>query len=97
MGEDRAGLEAEVVGALVVDRRAGHVGGHQVGRELDAVEAQPGDRGERARHQRLGEAGDALDQDVPVGQQAEQDELERLALADHRPLDLVEDPRRAVA
>ena len=44
-----------------------------------------------ARDQRLREAREVLDQDVPVGEQAEQDELERLALADDRALDLGED------
>ena len=47
---------------------------------------------ERARDQRLREAREVLDQDVAVGEQAEQDELERVALADDGPLDLVEHP-----
>ena len=94
--EDRPGPELEVGGALVVDRRAGHVGGHQVGRELDPAEAEPGRLRERARDQRLGEAGEVLDQHVAVGEQPEQDELERVALADDRPLDLVEQPVRAL-
>ena len=34
------GAEVELAGALVVDRRAGDVGRHQVGRELDAREAR---------------------------------------------------------
>jgi hypothetical protein len=38
--EDRARAELEVGGALVEDRRAGDVGRHQVGRELDAPEAE---------------------------------------------------------
>ena len=36
--EDRARAEAELLRLHVEDRRAGHVGGHQVGRELDAAE-----------------------------------------------------------
>ena len=86
------GRELEVGRALVVDRRAGDVGRHQVGRELDAREAHRRDLRERARDQRLGEAGEVLDQHVAVGEQAEQHELERVALADDRLLDLVEDP-----
>ena len=85
------GPELELGGALVVDRRAGHVGGHQVGRELDPAEAEARRLRERARDQRLREAGKVLDQHVAVGEQAEQDELERLALADDRALDLVEE------
>ena len=46
---------------------------------------------ERARHQRLRQPGVVLDQHVPVGEQPEQQQLERVALADDGPLDLVED------
>ena len=42
--------------------------------------------------QRLREARVVLDQDVAVAEEPEQDQLERLALADDRPLDLVQDP-----
>ena len=91
------GLEAQLAAALVVDRRAGHVRRHQVRRELHAREAQAGDGRERPRHQRLGEARVVLDQHVAVGQQPEQHELEHVALADHRALDLVEDPGGALA
>ena len=48
--------------------------------------------GERPRDQRLGEARVVLDQHVPVREQAEQHELQRVALAHDRELDLVEDP-----
>ncbi len=87
------GPEVEVAVALVPDRRARHVGGHQVGRELDSREAEARDGGERAGGQRLRQPREVLEQDVPVREQAEQDELEPLALADDRPLDLVEDAR----
>ena len=49
---------------------------------------------ERARHQRLRQAGVVLDQHVAVGEQPEQQQLERVALADDGPLDLVEDAVR---
>ena len=91
VAEHGPGPELEARGALVEDRRARHVGGQQVGRELHAAEAQPRRGGERARDQRLGHAGHVLEQDVAVGQQREQHELEHLALADHGALDLVED------
>ena len=51
---------------------------------------------ERPRRQRLREARVVLEQHVPVGEQADQHELERLALADDGALDLVEDPRRVL-
>ena len=91
MGEDRPGAELEVAVALVPDRRAGHVGGEQIGRELDAAEAEPAGLGEGARGQRLREARHVLEQDVAVGEQAEQDQLELLPLADDGALDLVDE------
>ena len=50
---------------------------------------------DRPRDERLGEPREVLDQDVPVGEQAHQDELDLRALADHGALDLVEDLGRA--
>ena len=91
IGEDRARAELELALPLVEDRRARDVGGHQVGCELDAREAHARRLGERAGDPRLRQSREVLDQDVPVGEQAEQHELEHLPLADHRPLDLVED------
>ena len=95
--EDRPRPELEVAGALVVDRRAGDVGGHQVGRELDPLEAHVAHLRERARDQRLREARVVLEQHVAVGEKREQAGLERAALADHRLLDLVEDPLGVLA
>ena len=76
--------------ALVPDRRAGDVGRHEVGRELDAREVDAEHLRERAGRERLREARVVLEQDVPVGEEAEEDELERVALADDGLLDLVE-------
>ena len=94
--EDRPGLEAEIADSLVIDRRPGHVRRHEVGRELHAGESKAGHRGERTGDQRLGEARVVLDQHVPVRQQPEEDELERVALAHDGPLHLVQDPGGAV-
>jgi hypothetical protein len=91
VGEDRARPELEVGVALVPDRRAGDVRRHQVGRELDPVEAGARHLCERARRERLREARVVLEQHVTVREQPEQDELERVALPDDRSLDLVED------
>ena len=67
--------------------------GQQVGGELDAPERQARGCRERARHQGLGDAGQVVEQDVAVGEEAHQHELEDVALADDRPLDLVEHRR----
>ena len=96
MREDRPGLEAQIADPLVIDRRPGHVRRHEVGRELHARESEAGHRGERTGDQRLGEARVVLDQHVPVRQQPEEDELQRVALAHDGPLHLVQDPGGAV-
>ena len=92
--EDRAGAELEVAVALVPDRRPGHVGGQEVGRELDAAEAEPARLCEGPRCERLRDPGHVLEQHVPVGEEAEQHQLELLALADDGALDLVEQAAR---
>ena len=70
IGEDRPGPELEPARLHVVDGRAEQVGGQQVGRELHPLEVQAQRRGERPRDQRLAEAGQILDEDVPAGQHA---------------------------
>ena len=92
--EDRARPELEVAVALVPDGRARDVRRHQVRRELDARELHAERAGERTGGERLGEARVVLEQDVAVREEPEQGELERVALADDRPLDLVEHPAR---
>ena len=89
--EDRPSPELEVGGSLVEDRRPGDVPGHQIGCELDAREAHRGHLRKRAGDQRLGQAREILDQDVSVREYAEQDELERVALADDRAFELGQD------
>ena len=84
------GLKTSRLTALVVDRRADHVGGQQVGGELDPGEVQAEHPGERPGGQRLAEAGQVLEQDVAAGQDAGQDQFERRALADDRAFQLVE-------
>ena len=63
---------------LVVDDRADEVGREQVGRELDARELGVDRVAERAHRERLGEAGDALEQDVPAREQADEDALDHV-------------------
>ena len=69
-------------GILLDDVGAGDVGGHQVRRELDALEDQAERLREGADHQRLGRAGQAGDQAVAADEQRDQDLVEHLLLAD---------------
>ncbi len=86
---------AAVAGGRVLfdDVGAGDVGGHQVRRELDALEHQAQGLRDGPHQQRLGRAGQAGDQAVAADEQRDQDLIEHLLLADdhfpHLPDDLV--------
>ena len=67
---------------LVEDLGAGDVGRHQIGRELDALEVEIEDVGERLDEQRLRQAGHAGDQAVAAGEERDQHLLDDLVLSD---------------
>ena len=92
-GDDRAGPDVERPGRRAVDLRAGQVGREQVGGELDPPEREVERLGQGADGPGLGQAGDALDQDVPAGQQGDDQPLEQRALADDRGLEPVDQAR----
>ena len=83
VGEDGPGPELEPALALVVEEAAGDVARQQVGRELDAAEAQVERLGQEPGDEGLGEARVVLDQDVAVGEDAGEDPLEHVVLAHH--------------
>jgi hypothetical protein len=72
----------ERAAARVVDVRAGQVAGHQVWRELDALEMRLQAAGQSFDGRGLGQAGKALDQDMPARQQADDQAVEQARLAD---------------
>ena len=86
VGEHRALDELELARAgrpvLLDDLGAGDVGGHQVGRELDAAEVERQASGQRRDHQRLGEAGHADQQAVAAGEDRDEELVDDLVLAD---------------
>ena len=67
---------------FVENFRAGDVRRHQVGRELNALEVEVEDLGERLDQQRLGQARHAGDQAMAAGEQRDQDLFDDLVLAD---------------
>ena len=71
--EDRPLAELELARPRVVDERARHVAGHEVGRELDALGVQAERRREGAHQERLGDTGNALEEEVPLGEEPHQD------------------------
>src|SRR5260370_34640307 len=71
------------------DIRAHDVGGHQVRRELDAREAHRQSMPEGANQDGLAEAGDALEQDGPAGDQRDDRVADQGLVSDDEPGQLV--------
>jgi hypothetical protein len=70
VGEDGTPLGRELGALRVVDQGADEIGGQQVGRELDALELERQGARQRLDGERLGQAGDAFDQQVAARQQS---------------------------
>ncbi len=96
VGEDRTSAELEPRLALVVEEAARDVAGQEVGRELDALEAEIERLGDEPGDERLGEAGVVLDENVAVGEDTGQDLLEHVRLADDHLAERGEDLLAAV-
>ena len=88
VAEDRAFLGVEAAGVGAVDARADEVARHEIRCELHPPERAAEHRGGGLDRQRLGEAGDALDQEVASRDEAHEHALEHLVLARDHALDL---------
>ena len=80
--EDRPALEFEGRRLRAIDLGAGEIGRQQIRRELHAVEIAFDARGELLDRGGLGEAGRAFDEQVPVGEQRDQQAVDQRFLAD---------------
>ncbi len=89
--EDRAGVEGELAGLLVVHRDAGDVARQEVGGELDACARALHRLRDRAGERGLARAGHVFEQHVALAEHRGEHELDDVALAEHRPLDVVGD------
>ena len=96
--EDRARDEPQAAQAvaLVEDLGAGDVRRHQVRRELDALEGQVEDLGQRLDQQRLGQTRHAGDQAVPAGEERHQHLVDHLVLPDDDLAQLRQNPAARV-
>jgi len=70
---------------------ADDVGGHEVGRKLDAAKLEVQRLGQGPHEQGLPDAGDAFENRVAVGQKTDKDAFEDLLVADNDAADLVSD------
>ncbi len=85
MREDRAALELKFAPAGVSfhdEVRAEDVGGHEVGRELDAAERHVEHFAERANEERLAQARHAFEQHVAAAKQRDQRAFDDLGVTD---------------
>jgi hypothetical protein len=80
------------LGVVLEDVGPGDVRRHHVGRELDAPEREARDPRHRADEQRLGQPGHPDEQDVPAGEQACEELLDHVLLADDDLADLRAEP-----
>ena len=90
VGKHRAERGGEFARLGMEDARADQVGRHQVGGELDALEAAAQRLRQRLDGERLGQAGHPFHQQVATGQHGDHHAFEKVVLPHHHPLDLVE-------
>ena len=95
--KNRAELGRELAAARIVNQRADQVRRQQVGRELQPLKAGLDAGGQRLDGERLGEAGHAFEQDVAVGEQAEQEPVDQIFLADDDVTDLLAQGRNPLS
>ena len=87
MGEDGSFAGGEATGLGVVDLGANDIGGQHVGGELEAAEPGVDSGGEGFDGEGFGQAGNALEQDMAIGEEADEETFDKVFLADD---DLVE-------
>ncbi len=87
--EQRPLLELKTAVLRAEDLGAGEIGGQQVGRELHAMEVAFNRIGEDLDGAGLGQTGRALDQQVAVAEQGDQQAVDQTGLADDVLIDVV--------
>ena len=89
--KDEAKFPRTALSVLIEHLRAGNIAGHQVGRELDAVEFERERLRQRVHHQRLCQPGNPLEDAMPASEDRHQELLDDIVLADDLPGDLFAD------
>jgi hypothetical protein len=88
VAEHRAELGVEAPLPRAVDARPDEIRGHEIRRELDPCERAAEHPGGRLDGEGLGEAGNTFDQQVALGQEADDHALEHVVLPRDHPPDL---------
>ena len=86
---EKMGPESAAAFVVVEDVRAGDVGGHQVGGELNPLELDIKDAGDRADGECFGEAGHTDEKAMSAGEDGGENLLDDGALADDDLLELI--------
>jgi hypothetical protein len=81
--EDRSALQVELARLEVEEVRADDVAGHEIGRELDALERELEARREALREQRLADAGRPFEKHVSFADERDQETVQVLVLPHH--------------
>jgi hypothetical protein len=84
VGEDGALVGGELAGLGREDHGADHVGGEQIGRELDAAAFDAEGLAHRADQKGLGQSGHAFNEHVAIREQGDQQLFNDLFLTEHR-------------
>lgn len=81
IGEDRAGVEGELTGALDEDGGAEDVSRHEIRGGLDALEAEAEDSAEGLDQEGFGDAGDAFEEDMALAENRDEGFIDDTGLA----------------
>ena len=85
-------LHTEFTRRLIKNLRPHHIGGEQIGGELNALEAGAHRFGERAYGERFREARHTFQEDVPAGEERDQQALHHVLLPNDSLADFAQDP-----
>ena len=88
IGKERTELGREFAGARIVNERADQIRRQQIGRELQTLKTGLDAGGQRFDGERFGQAGNAFEQDMAIGQQAEKQPIDQIFLSDNDMADL---------
>ena len=83
--------------AGIVNQRADQVGGQQVGRELETLKTGLNAGRHRFDGKRLGEAGNAFEENVAISQQSKQEPVDQVFLSDDDVTDLLAQRRNPLS
>jgi hypothetical protein len=93
----RTELGRELTAAGVVNQRADQVGGQQVGRELETLKTGLNAGRHRFDSKRLGETGNAFEENVAISEQSKQEPVDQIFLSDDDVTDLLAQRRNPLS